>query len=293
MSAAYSLPTAVLGIYAGRLAGRVSRRHLLLVLNILKTGLYLAMAVLAVLDLLNVPGLMVMSLVAGTLSAFNSPAWMEFERDVVPPDRLEEANAVLGAASSSAAVIGAALGAVMLATVGPWAMFVVNAASFLGWILVLMRAHPTEQISTSPHRTTLREAISYIAARRSDEAGVHPRPPCSACSSPRSCSCSRPSPTTSPWSKSSLGVLTGAFALGAILVAHLIGRLKAHHENAVILNLTFVVSGVVLILFGRSGDAMHGRPLWVIVLAALVPLGLLLSLRPVGAHRWRRAERDA
>jgi MFS family permease len=79
-------------------------------------------------------------------------------------------------------------------------------------------------------------------------------------------------------SKSSLGVLTGAFAVGAILVAHLIGRLKAHHENAVILNLTFVVSGVVLILFGRSGDAMHGRPLWVIVLAALVPLGLLLSL---------------
>ena len=79
-------------------------------------------------------------------------------------------------------------------------------------------------------------------------------------------------------SKSSLGVLTGAFAVGAILVAHLIGRLKAHHENAVILNLTFVVSGVVLIVFGRSGDAMHGRPLWVIVLAALVPLGLLLSL---------------
>ncbi len=79
-------------------------------------------------------------------------------------------------------------------------------------------------------------------------------------------------------SKSSLGVLTGAFAVGAILVAHLIGRLKAHHENAVILNLTFVVSGVVLIAFGRSGDAMHGRPLWVIVLAALVPLGLLLSL---------------
>ncbi len=111
VSAAYSLPTAVLGMYAGRLAGRVSRRHLLLVINLVKTGLYLGMAVLAALDLLNVPGLMVVSLLAGTLSAFNSPAWMEFERDVVPPDRLEEANAMLGAASSSAAVIGAALGA--------------------------------------------------------------------------------------------------------------------------------------------------------------------------------------
>jgi MFS family permease len=277
VSAAYSLPTAVLGMYAGRLAGRVSRRHLLLVINLVKTGLYLGMAVLAALDLLNVPGLMVVSLLAGTLSAFNSPAWMEFERDVVPPARLEEASAMLGAASSSAAVIGAALGAVLLATVGPWSMFVVNAASFLGWIIVLLRAHPTEEIATSPHRTTLREAMRYIAGdpvmkRVFVRVGL-----LSLFVAPIAQLLPAVADDLSG-SKSSLGVLTGAFAVGAILVAHLIGRLKAHHENAVILNLTFVVSGVVLIAFGRSGDAMHGRPLWVIVLAALVPLGLLLSL---------------
>ena len=79
-------------------------------------------------------------------------------------------------------------------------------------------------------------------------------------------------------SRASLGVLTGAFAVGAILVAHLIGRLKANHASTAILNLTFLVSGIVLILWGRTGDALHGRPLWAIVLTALVPLGLLLSL---------------
>jgi MFS family permease len=277
VSAAYSLPTAIFGMYAGRLAGRVSRRHLLLVINVLKTGLYLGMAVLAALDLLNVPGLMVMSLVAGTLSAFNSPAWMEFERDVVPHDRLEEANALLGAASSSAAVIGAALGAVLLATVGPWSMFVVNSASFLGWILVLLRAHPTEEIVTSPHRTTLREAIHYIGGDPVMKRVFIRVALLSLFVGPIVQLLPAVADDLSG-SKASLGVLTGAFAIGAILVAQLIGRLKAHHENAAILNLTFVMSGVVLIAFGRSGDAMHGRPLWVVVLAALVPLGLLLSL---------------
>jgi predicted MFS family arabinose efflux permease len=195
----------------------------------------------------------------------------------VPPARLEEASAMLGAASSSAAVIGAALGAVLLTTVGPWSMFVVNAASFLGWIIVLLRAHPTEAIATSPHRTTLREAMRYIAGDPVMKRVFVRVALLSLFVAPIAQLLPAVADDLSG-SKSSLGVLTGAFAVGAILVAHLIGRLKAHHENAAILNLTFVVAGVVLIAFGRSGDAMHGRPLWVIVLAALVPLGLLLSL---------------
>ena len=79
-------------------------------------------------------------------------------------------------------------------------------------------------------------------------------------------------------SSSSLGVLTGAFAIGALALAHLIGRLKAHHANVAILNITFLVSGVVLVLFGRTGDSLHGPALWAVVLASLVPLGLLLAL---------------
>jgi len=201
---------------------------------------------------------------------------MEFERDVIPSDRLEEANALLGAASSSAAVIGAALGALLLGTVGPWAMFVVNAASFLGWILVLLRAHPAETVAT-PHRTTLREAVRYISGepvmrRTFMRVGL-----LSLFVAPITQLLPAVAHDLSE-SRASLGVLTGAFAVGAILVAHLIGRLKARHANTAILNLTFLVSGIVLVLWGRTGDALHGRPLWISVLTALVPLGLLLSL---------------
>jgi MFS family permease len=255
----------------------VSRRQMLLVLNVLKTAVYLGMAVLAAADLLDVPVLLVMSFVAGVLSAFNSPAWMEFERDVIPPDRLDEANALMGAASSSAAVVGAALGALLLGTVGPWAMFAVNAASFLGWILVLLRAHPTEAKISTPHRTSLRDAMRYIGSEPTMRRTFMRVGLLSLFVAPVLQLLPAVASDLSE-SRSSLGVLTGAFAVGAILVAHLIGRLKTRHESTAILNVTFLVSGVVLVLFGRSGDALHGRPLWAIVLTALVPLGLLVSL---------------
>jgi hypothetical protein len=61
-------------------------------------------------------------------------------------------------------------------------------------------------------------------------------------------------------------------------LAYVIGRLKARYTRVAILNLTFLVAGVVLVVFGRSGDALEGQALWIVVLAALVPLGLLLAL---------------
>ena len=93
---------------------------MLLVLYVLKTALYLGMAVLAAAGELGIPGLMVTSVIAGVLGAFNAPAWMVFQRDVIPADRLDEANTVIGAAASAAAVVGAIVGAVLLGTAGPW-----------------------------------------------------------------------------------------------------------------------------------------------------------------------------
>jgi MFS family permease len=277
VSAAYSLPTAVLGMYAGRLAGRESRRQMLLVLYGLKGALYLVMAVLAAADTLKVPELMVTSVLAGTLAAFATPAWMEFERDVVPADRLDEANALFGAATSSAVVLGAVIGAVLLGSVGPWAMFVVNALSYLGFVWVLVHSHPQEAKVMSTHRTSLREAIRYIGSVPALRRMFTRVALLSLFVAPVTQLLPAVARELSE-SKASLGVLTGAFAVGAIVVAHVIGRLKARHANAAILNLTFLISGIVLVLFGRTGDALGGRTLWVTVLASLIPLGLLLSL---------------
>ncbi len=277
VSAAYSLPTAVLGMYAGRIAARASRRRMLLVLYVLKTALYLGMAVLAAAGELGIPGLMVTSVIAGVLGAFNAPAWMVFQRDVIPANRLDEANAVIGAAASAAAVVGAIVGAVLLGTAGPWAMFVVNALSYLGFIWVLIRAHPRESKTTTTHRTTLREAIQYITGEPPMRRTFVRIAVLSLFVAPVSQLLPAVADELSAGS-SSLGVLTGAFAVGALVLAHLISRLKARHANVSILNLTFLVAGVVLVVLGLTGDTLDGAALWVVVLASLVPLGLLLAL---------------
>ena len=277
VSAAYSLPTAVLGMYAGRVAARVSHRKLLLTLNVLKLFVYLALTAMAAADLLGVPELIVASIVTGALSAFNSPAWMEFERDVIPTDRLDEANAMFGAASSAAAVVGAIIGGVLLGTVGPWAMFLFDALSYVGFIWVLNRAHPVEVKTASATRTRLRDAVNYISQEPLRRRMFVRTAVLSLLVAPVSQLLPAVADDLDPGS-AALGVLTGAFAVGALTLAYVIGRLKARYTSVAILNLTFLVSGVVLFVFGRFGDALEGQGLWVVVLVSLIPLGLLLAL---------------
>lgn len=276
VSAAYSLPTALLGTFAGRVAARTGHRRLLLICAAIKFVLYLVMAALAVVDALSVPLLLVTSTLVGAVAAFHYPAWMELERDIVPSDRLDQANASLSAYASGATLIAGLVGAAVLGISGAWVLLLLNAVSYVVFIVVMVRTRPSERDTTPTDRVGLAAVLRYVQGERPIRSafaqtailGLFVAPVAQLL----------PAIAGALSGDSNLGVLTAAVAVGAIGLAAIVGRLRRRFSRMMILNGTFVIAGLLLLTLGLFGDALEGAPLWLVVLVALVPFGLLLSL---------------
>jgi MFS family permease len=158
---------AVLLPYAGTVVDRVDRRKILITAS--------TTALLAVVLLLAVRSPAVAWLgplaigVLGAAKAFYSPAALAALPNLVPEEDLSTANAVAGSAWGTMLVVGASLGGVMTAFIGPYLCFLITAAcllmaTFLVWRIRLpMQADRTAE--PTPPMRALREALGYIRRR--------------------------------------------------------------------------------------------------------------------------------
>jgi MFS family permease len=162
--AADTLMLALLLPYAGTVADRVDRRTILVVTSVA--------ALLAVVVLLGVrsPGVAWLGPVAigllGSAKAFYTPAALAALPNLVPREDLSIANAVAGSAWGTMLVVGASLGGLMTALVGPYLCFVITAVCLVlaTWLVWGIRA-PMQQDrppEPTPPLIALREALSYI-----------------------------------------------------------------------------------------------------------------------------------
>jgi MFS family permease len=165
LQAAMTLPVFLLALPAGALADVVDRRRLLLVTQ----GWMLLTA--AVLGLLTVSGFSTASiLLAATFSlglgtALNAPAWQAIIPELVPREQLGSALALNGAGINLARAAGPALGGLLIAAAGPGATFLLNAASFLGVLIVLARWRRPPRHSLLPTERILgamRTGLRYV-----------------------------------------------------------------------------------------------------------------------------------
>jgi predicted MFS family arabinose efflux permease len=115
----------------------------------------------------TIPLLITLMLANGACHAFHQPASMGFITQVVRQDELQSANALLGAARSSATMIGAALAGMLVAAFGAGMTLALDALSFLlaGGLLASLRVR--SQVQTKPAsllqdlRTGAREFFSH------------------------------------------------------------------------------------------------------------------------------------
>jgi MFS family permease len=140
---ATSLPFFLLALPAGALADVVDRRRLLLGTQ----GWMLTAA--ALLGLLTLVGtttpwtLLALTFLLGLGTAVNTPGWQAITPDLVPRPELPAAVALGGVAVNLARAVGPALGGLIVAAAGAGAVFLLNAASFVGVMIVLYRWHPS------------------------------------------------------------------------------------------------------------------------------------------------------
>lgn len=147
---ATSLPVFVFGLPAGALADIIDRRRLLIVTQ---AWMLVAAAALGILTLFGMmsPGLLLLLTAAlGIGNALNLPAWQAIQPDLVPRDEFHQAVALGGASNNLGRVIGPALGGLIVAVGGSQSVFLLNAVSFVGVVIVLLRWHKTEHLAELP-----------------------------------------------------------------------------------------------------------------------------------------------
>lgn len=136
-TAAY-LPFFMLSMPSGALADVVDRRQLLILGQVGMLLAALSLGLLTVFGIMNPWVLLFLTFMLGIGAATSAPAWNAVTPDMVPRPQLEAAIALGSVGYNVARGIGAALGGVMVAKSGPGAVFLLNAVSFLGVVIVLV-----------------------------------------------------------------------------------------------------------------------------------------------------------
>jgi MFS family permease len=165
LQTADSLPIFLLALPAGALADIMDRRRLLL---FTQGWMCAAAAILGVLTLLGLTTpwvLLTITCALGVGTALNVPAWQALTPELVSRDELPAAAALGGVGFNIARSVGPALGGLIVAAAGPGAVFLLNAASFVGVIVVLNRWRraprqsllPTERVAGA-----VRAGLRYV-----------------------------------------------------------------------------------------------------------------------------------
>ncbi|GAB1541223.1 MFS transporter [Scytonema sp. NUACC21] len=150
MQAAASLPFFLLALPAGAIADVVDRRKMLLWTQ---GWMLAAAALLGVLTIakMTTPWLLLLLTFALSVgSSMNMPVWQAVTPELVPKEELPQAVTLSGIVVNLSRSIGPALAGVIIAAAGTGFVFLVNAVSFIGVIVVISQWRRTPQKSGLP-----------------------------------------------------------------------------------------------------------------------------------------------
>lgn len=165
MQSATSLPVFLVALPAGALADIVDRRRLLL---FWQGWMLVAAAGLGVLTLVGATTpwvLLTLTFALGLGAAMNAPAWQAITPELVSRAELPAAVALNSVGFNIARAVGPALGGFVVAAAGPGAVFLLNAASFVGVMFVLYRWRRQQRQSALPTERligAIRAGMRYV-----------------------------------------------------------------------------------------------------------------------------------
>jgi MFS family permease/quinol monooxygenase YgiN len=165
MQTATSLPVFLVGLPAGALADIVDRRRLLLVTQGLMLVAAAVLSAVTMADLVDAKGLLALTFILGLGTALNTPTWQAVMPTLVPRRDLPAAVALNGVTINVGRAVGPALGGVVVAAAGPGAVFLLNALSFVGVLIVVYRWHAKPTQSVLPAERVLgatRAGLRYV-----------------------------------------------------------------------------------------------------------------------------------
>lgn len=250
------LPVFLVGIPAGALADLLDRRKLLIITQSFMLLSAFGMAVLTFTESISPIGVLALTFCLGTGSALNAPAWMAIQPDLVGKEQFGQAVALSAMTFNVGRAVGPAIGGLIIAAAGPGWVFSINAASFVGTVIVLKIWRPAKaETIPTPVETFTGAAVAGLRY------GIHSRLvrivlmrvmllvlPGAAVTA------LLPVVVRGPlgWGSGGYGILLGCFGLGATISAVLRPRIiKVLHPDALmaasalVLTATLIVQGFV------------------------------------------------
>ena len=128
------LPSVIVGLAAGPLIDRLSRKKLIVAADIARIGVFVALPFVG-----SALAIVALAAVAGVANSFFRPAVLAGVPNLIPEEDLAHGTSLLQATDWAAATLGPILGGVIVSASGPDVVYWINAATFLLSVLLLLR----------------------------------------------------------------------------------------------------------------------------------------------------------
>lgn len=275
VQAVTSLPLFLLSLPAGALADVLDRRRLLLVTQSWTLASAAALGVLTMADLVTPGLLLLLTFLLGLGTALNGPAWQAIVPELVPREDLAGAVTLQSVGFNIARAVGPAIGGLLVAAAGPEATFLLNAVSYLGVLVVLVRWRRKPKESVLPAERffgAMAKGLRYVRHAPEVRAVIVRGSTFVLSASALWALLPVVARTELKQGPTGYGLLLAALGAGAVSGAFVLPRLRGNKS-------TDVVAMVAILVFA-AGTATLGavRIFWLILLALFAAGGAWLSL---------------
>jgi MFS family permease len=165
VTAAEFLPILLLGAWAGVITDRVDRHRMMLATQGAFLALAFTLSVLTLTGNATVPALFALSLVFGTINAFDNPSRRALVVELVGEDDVPNAVGLNSALMTGSRVVGPALAGLLIAGPGAGVAFAVHTVTYVAVIAALARMDRS-QFRAAPRvakaKGQLREGFRYV-----------------------------------------------------------------------------------------------------------------------------------
>lgn len=167
VSAAQFMPTLLFGAFAGTLADRHSRWHMLQITQLLAALIALGLGVMVATDTISAWSLFAVAAAFGTVNAFDMPIRSSFVYELVGPEDITSAVGIGSTTNNVARIVGPAAAGVLIAVFGLAVPFMINGVSFLAITVALLLMHRSEFVPKVPvkkEKGQIREGVKVVWA---------------------------------------------------------------------------------------------------------------------------------
>jgi MFS family permease len=143
-------PVLLLSLYGGKLADRLDRQRLLVIVNAVSSALALALGLLVTTHLISLALVFLFAALLGSVNSIETPVRQTFVSDLVEPALLPNALGVMSASFNTARIVGPALAGLGIWLVGLGPLFLVTAACYVIPLIFVLRIRRSQLYGVGP-----------------------------------------------------------------------------------------------------------------------------------------------